>query len=139
MHTRGEMFRWLRQQLDAQLAWKKASSRLPRHAAVNRALAYLEERYGQDVSLQDLAEHVGMNPTYLSLLFKEEMGATYIKHLTHIRMERAKEMLRDGFRVNEVSEKVGYLNYRHFTETFKKHVGVTPGQYREGYQVGKPG
>jgi two-component system, response regulator YesN len=139
MHARGDMFRWLRKQLDAQLAWKKAASRSPRHAAVNQALAYLEERYGQNVSLQELAEHVGMSPTYLSLLFKEEMGTTYIKHLTHIRMERAKEMLRNGLRVSEVSDKVGYLNYRHFTEIFKKHVGVTPGQYRGGYHAGNPG
>jgi two-component system response regulator YesN len=139
MHARADMFRWLRSDLGALLAWTKASRRSAKHAAVEQALAYLEERYGQDVSLQELAEHVGLNPTYFSLLFKEEMGTTYIKHLTHIRMERAKAMLRDGLRVGEVSEKVGYLNYRHFTEIFKKLVGVTPGQYRDGYHAGKPG
>jgi len=139
MHARADMFGWLRCQLSAELARKKAVHRSARHPAVTDAIAYLEEKYGDDVSLQELAEQVGMNPTYFSLLFKEEMGTTYIKYLTQIRMERAKSMLREGLRVSEVSERVGYLNYRHFTELFKKLVGVTPGHYRESYQSGKQG
>jgi two-component system response regulator YesN len=72
-----------------------------------------------------------MNPTYFSLLFKEEMKLTYIKYLTKLRMERAKELLREGNKVADVSEKVGYHTYRHFSELFKKHAGVNPGKYRD--------
>ncbi|MGG4033744.1 response regulator [Paenibacillus cisolokensis] len=133
MHSREDMFRWLRKRLDGLLSLTPEPRPAAKHPAIEKALSYLEERYGQDVSLQELAEHVGLNPTYFSLLFKEEVGITYIKHLTRIRMEKAKTMLREGMRVGEVSEKVGYLNYRHFTEIFKKSVGVTPGQYRESF------
>jgi two-component system response regulator YesN len=48
-------------------------------------------------------------------------------------MERAKELLREGKKVAEVSEKVGYHTYRHFSELFKKHAGVNPGQYRDSF------
>ncbi|MNE94317.1 HTH-type transcriptional regulator YesS [compost metagenome] len=72
-----------------------------------------------------------MNSTYLSVLFKEVMGESYIKFLTRYRMEYAKELLRVGTRVNDVSERVGYRTYRHFAEVFKKYTGVTPGQYKE--------
>lgn len=137
MHARDEMFRWLRDKLEAALSWTAGARRACRHAAVEKALRYLDERYGQDVSLQELAEHVGLNPAYFSLLFKEQMGISYIKHLTGLRMERAKALLRSGMRVNEVSERVGYQNYRHFTELFKKTVGTTPGQYRDAHRTGK--
>jgi len=136
MSSREAMFRWLRDRLESLLVRTTERRGTAKHAAVRKALDYLEARFGQDVSLQELAEHVGLNPTYFSLLFKEEMGTTYIKHLTALRMERAKAMLRSGMRVGEVSEKVGYLNYRHFTEIFKKLVGMTPGQYRDACDAG---
>lgn len=72
-----------------------------------------------------------MSTTYISVLFKDQMGESCIKYLTKIRIEHAKKLLKAGARVNEVSEKVGYFNYRHFTEQFKKHVGMTPSQYRD--------
>ncbi|GEM_PF-472395 len=137
MYAREEMFRWLRAKLEALLSWVAGGRRSQRHPAVEKALHYMNERYGQDVSLQELAEHVGLNPAYFSLLFKEQMGISYIKHLTRLRMEHAKSLLRSGLRVQEVSERVGYLNYRHFTELFKKIVGMTPGQYRDARQGGK--
>ncbi|ANY66237.1 DNA-binding response regulator [Paenibacillus sp. BIHB 4019] len=135
MHTREEMFRWLRGKVEAMLTAVTEARRSAKHAAVEKALAYMEARFGQDISLQELAEHVGLNATYFSLLFKEEMGISYIKHLTHERMEHAKVMLREGMLVGEVSEKVGYLNYRHFTETFKKLIGMTPKHYREAHSI----
>lgn len=133
MQTREEMFGWLRHKLESMLAWTIEARRSNKHEAVEKALAFMEERYGEDLSLQELAGHVGLNATYFSLLFKEEMGLSYIKHLTNIRMERAKEMLQGGMLVSEVSEKVGYINYRHFTEIFKKLAGMTPKQYRESH------
>lgn len=131
MHTREEMFFWLRSKFKSLQSWMADSRRLHRHAALEKALQYMNLHYGEDLSLQELAEHVDLNPSYFSLLFKEKIGISYIKYLTGIRMERAKELLKTGLRVNEVSEKVGYINYRHFTELFKKMVGTTPGQYRE--------
>jgi two-component system, response regulator YesN len=108
-----------------------AGDRSSLHFSVDKALRYIEEHYDQDLSLQDVAEHVGMNPAYFSFLFKEKMGLTYVKHLTQIRMEHAKSLIQQGLLIHEVSEKSGFYNYRHFTEVFKKYVGLTPGQYRE--------
>ncbi|MFD0693369.1 response regulator [Paenibacillus sp. GCM10027628] len=104
---------------------------LGKQSPVTRARNYLEQNYTRDVTLQEVAEHVGMNPTYFSVLFKEEVGESYIKYLTRIRMELAKTLLSRGLKVNEVSEKVGYHTYRHFSEVFKKYTGFTPGQYKD--------
>lgn len=102
-----------------------------KRGAIDRAKAYIEHHASRDLSLNEVAEYVGMNAAYLSALFKEEAGESYIKFLTRLRMELAKKLLLKGLKVHEVSERVGYHTYRHFSEVFKKYTGVTPGQYKE--------
>lgn len=108
-----------------------AKEDIPNSSVVERARAYIVQNVNRDLSLQQVADHVGMNAAYLSVLFKEETGETYIKFLTHYRVELAKILLRKGLKVNEVSERVGYHTYRHFSEVFKKCTGTTPGLYRD--------
>ncbi|UUZ86326.1 response regulator [Paenibacillus sp. P26] len=123
---------WFRAQFERLADWSIAAREQTKHSAVEAARIYLEKYCSRDLTLQEVAEHVGMNPTYFSMLFKEEMGESYIKYLTRYRMELAKSLLSRGLRVQEVSEKVGYHTYRHFSEVFKKYAGVTPGQYSSG-------
>ncbi len=122
MYSRSEMFQWLSNHMIATLHLTTETRHASKHSAVEKALHYMNEHYSRDLSLQEVAEQVSLNATYFSLLFKEEVGISYIKHLTKIRLEHAKALLSEGARVNEVSEKVGYHNYRHFTEMFKKNL-----------------
>lgn len=133
LNTKEKMFSWLKSQMEMIIDWFLRTRKDKKHDAVEKAATYIEKNFSKDMTLQDVAEYVGMNPTYFSLLFKEEMKLSYIKYLTKLRMERAKELLRDGYKVADVSEKVGYHTYRHFSELFKKHVGVNPGQYRDSF------
>lgn len=138
MEANGQTAEWFRDTL-LKLAERSLESREKyKHASVDQAMAYILEHYGRDLSLSEVAEHVGMNPTYFSVLFKEKTGGeSYIKYLTRYRMERAKTLLKQGKKVNEVSKQVGYLTYRHFSELFKKHTGLTPGQFRDSHNSGK--
>ncbi|CAH1192449.1 HTH-type transcriptional regulator YesS [Paenibacillus allorhizoplanae] len=131
MAARGKTTEWFRSQLEMIVGNTIDAREHSRHASVTRARNYMEQNYTRDVTLQEVAEHVGMNPTYFSVLFKEEVGESYIKYVTRIRMELAKTLLSRGLKVNDVSEKVGYHTYRHFSEVFKKYTGYTPGQYKE--------
>jgi len=101
-----------------------------KHSAVEKAIRYISDHFGRDLTQQEVADHVEMNATYFSLLFKEQMGISYIKYLTKVRMEKAKELLNEGLPIHEITEKVGYYHARHFSEVFKKQTGMTPGQYR---------
>jgi two-component system response regulator YesN len=129
--TKEQLFDWLYAQIDLVMKWIIKVRQTEKLGAVERACTYMENRFEQDITLQEVAEHVGMNSTYFSLLFKEKMGKSYIKYLTHIRMKKAKELLMTGGKVADVSGKVGYHSYRHFSELFKKHTGVNPGQYKD--------
>lgn len=83
-------------------------------------------------TLDSVARRVYMTPTYLSMLFRVNTGRTFIEQLTEIRINKAKEMLRNTRLKNyEVAEKVGYRDSRYFSQIFKKKVGLSPSEYRE--------
>ena len=101
-----------------------------RHRVILELLNFLEEHYHEDIGLGELADRAGMSTAYLSVLFKAEVGTSYVKYLTDLRMKKAKKLLQDGYKVHEVSELVGYNNYRYFCDIFKKHEGMTPNEYK---------
>lgn len=136
MAVKGQLLPWFREQIETIAELSMESREKTKHASVEQARAYIEQNISRDLTLQEVADHVGLNATYLSVLFKEVMGETYIKFLTRYRMEYAKILLAKGMKVNEASEKVGYHTYRHFSDVFKKYTGFTPGQYKD--ETGNP-
>lgn len=76
--------------------------------------------------------YVNRNPNYLSHEFKKQTGITFTEYLNNKRIEEAKRLLRSTSDMTyEIAEKVGYYNYRYFSQMFKKVVGLTPTQYRQ--------
>ncbi len=100
------------------------------HGSIKDLVQYIQEHYHEDISLNKLAELVKMSPIYLSSLFKEELGISYVKYLTDLRLQKAKKFLAEGYLVIETSEMVGYHNYRYFCDLFKRHTGMTPNEYK---------
>lgn len=101
------------------------------NAAIAKVLRYIHENYAQEFGLDELSELVGMTPAYLSGLFKENTGTSYVKCLTAVRMNNAKRMLQKGEKAMTVAEKVGYREYNYFCKVFKKLEGVTPTEFRD--------
>ncbi len=126
-----EVIQYVKDIIDHVVGKIEASKVGTEHKTVNRLLTYINENYHRDISLTDLGEEVGMTTAYLSILFKEEVGMSYVKYLTNLRMNRAKIFLEQGYKVAEVSEMVGYNNYRYFCDIFKKNIGKTPSEYRK--------
>jgi two-component system response regulator YesN len=89
--------------------------------------------YGNDIGVDYLANRVFLSSSYLSFLFKKSTGQSLIKYITAVRMERAKELLRDStIKVVDIASTVGFANTSYFNLMFKQHNGLTPIQYREG-------
>lgn len=107
--------------------------------ALVKAKLYIEENYHTDISLEKLAEVVHMNPTYLSVIFKRNVGMTYVKYITTLRIEKSKHLLEEGQRIIDVCHAVGYNNYRYFCSVFKKATGQSPSDYRETFKKERKG
>ncbi|NIK69517.1 MULTISPECIES: response regulator [unclassified Paenibacillus] len=101
-------------------------------APVKESIQYLDEHLHEPVTMRDIADHLHMNASYFSVLFKEQTGLTFSDYLTRRRVQRAKELL-TGTRlsINEIAEKAGYQTAKYFVKVFRSHEGVSPGQYRK--------
>lgn len=100
------------------------------HQIIIKILDYIAKHYSKDFGLNEMADMVNMNPNYLSNLFKDEVGISFVKYLTQIRMEKAKQLLLDGEKITNVSKMVGFNNYRYFCEIFKRYETMTPSEYK---------
>ncbi|QAY68267.1 AraC family transcriptional regulator [Paenibacillus protaetiae] len=98
---------------------------------IEEAMLFLQKNYMQDISLDNCADHIGTNPFFLSKSFKQVTGKNFIDYLTELRMDKAKELLRESeLKINAVAEQVGY-QHSYFNRIFKKLEGMTPTRYRE--------
>ncbi|TLS51909.1 response regulator [Paenibacillus antri] len=99
---------------------------------VERVQAVLAARYAENLSVADVGKEVYLSPTYVSLLYKQETGRTINEALTAVRIEKAKELLRDPkYKFYDVCFAVGYADPSYFTKLFKKMTGLTPKAYRD--------
>ena len=109
-----------------------------RHSeVVDKVLRYVEEHYkDEELSLNQVADHVSFSANHLSTVFHQEYGQSFVKYLTDFRMNKAKKLLREtGMRSSDVCYEVGYKDPHYFSSIFKKTQGMTPTQYREGKGV----
>ena len=93
-------------------------------------LNFIQNNY-QNVTLESLAEQFHLSEPYVSKYIKDKSGKTFGEHVAHIRMKRAKTLLKNGnMTVENIAYAVGYQNVEHFNRTFKKSFDMTPIQYR---------
>lgn len=98
---------------------------------VNAALEYMRSHCAEHISLADVADHVYVSQWHLSKLINRHTGQSFFDLIGGMRIDRAKVLLADpAMRVHAVAEEVGYNDVAHFSKSFKRIVGKTPGEYR---------
>lgn len=108
------------------------------HNLVEEAIAYTRANFGDsELSINKVCGRLHISAGYFSSIFKKETKLTFVAYLLHIRMEAAKELLRTtDLRALEIAEKVGYAEPNYFSFSFKKHVGMSPKEYRSSIKGG---
>lgn len=99
---------------------------------IQQAIAYIEQNYNKDLNMAVVSNHISMNYSLFSYLFKQYTGSNFVNYLKDIRIKEAKRLLAETeLRVNEISQAVGYENEKHFMKIFKSVCGVSPTEYRK--------
>lgn len=101
---------------------------------IRLAKNYIQQNYMNPITLEEVSDLVGFNASYFSTLFKKETGINFVQYLSEIRMEKAKELLKESnLSVAAICEEVGYSDLKHFTKSFRKTTGIKPNEYRKLY------
>ncbi len=110
------------------------------NGTINKARAYLAREYtNAGITLNDVASHACMSNSHFCTIFSQEVGMTFTEYLTNLRMTRARELLRlTKMRSSDIAYAVGYNDPHYFSYLFKKHMGVTPRDYRKESSEGAP-
>ncbi|MDD3253227.1 MAG: response regulator [Lachnospiraceae bacterium] len=100
-------------------------------SSIERIKKYLEQHYSENITLQDIADEVCLEKSYLGRLFREECQMTVMTCLRKIRIEKASELLMRGMSAGEVAEKTGFGDQAYFGKSFKQATGISPAKYRD--------
>lgn len=99
---------------------------------IQHTLTYVEEHYTEPLSIQQIADELGISSSRLSHAFKEFMGISLWNHVIMRRIKKSKILLKEGLSITEVCYECGFQDYSHFIRSFRKIVGVTPKKYVQG-------
>lgn len=99
---------------------------------VKEIMLYIRNHFNQEISIQHLADQFYLSPNYMCQLFKKEVGETIVEHISRLRIEYAcKILVETDLSIYQIGEKCGFQDYFYFTRIFKRHLKMTPTQYRE--------
>lgn len=91
----------------------------------------INQSFNRPLSLNSIADRLGITPQYLSRIFAKETGSNFIDYLTTVRIEKAKSIIKNSdYKIYEIAERVGYPDAKYFCTIFKKVVGMSPHQYK---------
>lgn len=99
---------------------------------INRAVALIHSSYREELTLDYVADYVGLSKNYFCRVFKEETGETFISYLNRIRIEKAKLLMENTkYRSKEIAFAVGFKEYRYFSKVFRDFTRMNPAAYRK--------
>ena len=99
--------------------------------AIKKVCDYINNNLSKDISLEQMAEYANVSSFYLSRLFKEEKGITFINFLTDRRLEKSRELLSNtDLSIKEITASIGYNDQNYFSRLFKSKYGLSPTEYR---------
>lgn len=97
-----------------------------------KAIKYIKHNYQNDITLKSASESLYISESYLSRVFKANVGQTFLDYLTYYRIKKACKLLQDtDVRIHKIAHMVGYKDQRYFSVIFKKMVGLSPKEFRK--------
>jgi len=106
---------------------------------ISRCLQYIAEHYANPITLEDAARAVDISTSYLSMTFKQEIGISFVSHLTHYRIQHSERLLSNtNMKIYEIAEQVGFSSPYYFSKVFKEQMGMSCKEYRDRHARSAP-
>ncbi|RAV11904.1 response regulator [Paenibacillus contaminans] len=128
--TKEKIHAWLQRTVGRMIAYVRKQREAVDNQIVKKILQIVDKELHTELTLLTVADRLFVNSSYLSRLFKREMGTTFSAYVLEHKMERAKQLLQQGAKVSDASNQVGYKDVSYFTKVFRKFWGVTPGEVK---------
>lgn len=120
--------------VDSFLEEKQRQVKQKNRKPISEAVRYIHENFAKTISQEEAARASNVSVTYLSKLFKEEMGMGFTEYVTKVRLEESEKFLADtAMSIKEIAVAVGYPDEKYFSKLFKKNTGIKPTEYRKIY------
>ncbi|HEY5584011.1 MAG TPA: response regulator [Ruminiclostridium sp.] len=131
-YTAAGIHQWFIEEYEISLSKVLKSKKFNYSKKVLLVMNYIHEHYSEDISIMDIGEKLNMSGDHLRHAFKEETGQTILDYITFNRIEKAKELIKDGkYKIYEISEMVGYKTSQYFSQVFKRTLGINPMEFAE--------
>ncbi len=128
----GEFYRSLPRNAAKEKVTPNAVHRKETLERLNQVFEYIENRYREAITVEDVAKFVGFSPYYFTRFFKKNTGQTFIQFLNEYRVNQAKFILaNEKLPMTDVAEKAGFASVKTFHHVFKEAVGKSPLQYQK--------
>ncbi len=100
-----------------------------------QVIAYISKNYSRNITVQEIAHHIGLNRTHLYRVFKEVYSMSIQDYILQFRLKKACDFLNHSkFSISQISQHCGFSSVQHFSSLFKKHMLYTPSEYRRRTQ-----
>lgn len=102
------------------------------HELIKKAILYISQHFTENLTLEEAAGHVHLNPAYFSSVFKQSTGSSFKEYLNMVRIEESKRLLANtDYTIIDIAVAAGFEDQSYFSKVFKKYTGLTPRQYRQ--------
>lgn len=130
--TTEQTISYLKHVLETAIGLRDAVSQKKYAQLLEDAKEYIRQNFqNEEISLNTVAASVNLSPNHFSTIFSQEIGQTFVEYLTFVRMEKAKELLRNStMKTSDIAFEVGYRDAHYFSYLFKKTQECTPREYR---------
>jgi two-component system, response regulator YesN len=130
IQTKDQMLDWCSGIVGKIMSYAEAERKSGTHRLIKSILTLIDQSIDEDITLHTAADRLYVNSSYLSRLFKKEMGKCFSDYVLEHKMKKAKELLQTGVKVSAAARKTGYLDTSYFIKLFRKFWGVTPGELK---------
>lgn len=140
MFIQGEFFRLLSYLMKSANLTYKEENHQSDNSYVQKSLEYIQNNYQNVITVQEIADYLSINRSYLTTLFKQFLHLSPQEFIKRYRMNQAEELLvNSDLTINQISFSCGYANQLSFSKAFRQYHDISPKEYRKQYQLDKEG